>query len=145
MRASPADADAVARLPDGLVIDTENEIGVRDLAAKLRFFLLCQVTAVALVLDYLEGAGRPAAPDRAPDLAGHTACGAGRGASGRVERYRRPVVIGAGQPEAVQISGLRCLRRGRVLRAPLLREPEDAAGVRVVVIGLQPARQFAIA
>ena len=63
MRASPADADAVARLPDGLVIDTENEIGVRDLAAKLRFFLLCQVTAVALVLDYLEGAGWSAAPD----------------------------------------------------------------------------------
>ena len=61
MRALTADADAMTCLPDGLVIDTKDEIGMRDLTTQLRLFLLGQITPVAVVLDHLKRTARPAA------------------------------------------------------------------------------------
>ena len=81
MRTFTANADAVARLPDGFVINTKNEIGMRNLATKLRFLLLCQIASVAVVLDHLERAAWPATPDAAADFTGDAACCARRGTS----------------------------------------------------------------
>ena len=145
MRVRSTDADAVAGLPYGLVIDAEDKIGMRDLAAKLCLFLLCQITPIALVLDYLQRTGRPATADGAAHLAGHAPCRPRRGPPARIKRDRRPVAACRRQTEAVQIAGLRRSRRGRVLRAAFLGKPEDTACVRVIVVALQPSRQLAIA
>ena len=128
----------VARLTDGLFINAEDEIGVRDLAAKLPFLDLRQIASVAFVLDHLEGPARPATTDVAPDLAGHAACRPRRRAAAGIHRDRRAVAVDADQTIAVQISGFRFGRGGGILRATLSGEPEDPAGVRMVVIGLQP-------
>ena len=49
-------ANPVAGLTDGLVINAENEIGMRNLAAKLPFLALRQIPPVTLILDHLQRA-----------------------------------------------------------------------------------------
>ena len=52
MRVGTAYANAMPGLPNGLVINTEDEIGMRNLASKLRLFLLCQIASVTFVFDH---------------------------------------------------------------------------------------------
>ena len=138
-------AYTVTGLSDGLFINAEDEIGMRDLAAKLPFLDLRQIASVALVLDHLEGPARPATTDVAPDLAGHAAGCARRRAAAGIHRDRRAVAVDADQAIAVQISRFRLGWGGGVLRATLSGEPEDPAGVRMIIIGLQPRGELAIA
>ena len=144
-RAVTGRANAMPGLTDRLVIDAEDEIGMRNLAAKLALFLFCQITPVALILDHLQRAAWPAPPDSAPHLAGHAPGGARRGPSPCIHRNSRAIAAAAAQTITVQIARFRRFWCGGILWPALFCQPEDAAGIGMIVIGLQPRGQLAVA
>ena len=136
--------NSVAGLPDGLVIDAKNKIGMRNLAAQLSLFLFREVAAVALILDNFERAAWPAAPNGAPHLAGHPPGCTRRGPATRIDRDRRAVTATAAEPITIQIARFGRRRRGGVFRPTLFGQPENAAGIGMIVIEFQPGGELAV-